>query len=180
MLAELLGNPDPPPPLEKLVGGTYVEHGGVLDRQAGGVKKTQERSRAREREREREKERDRQDELRKQRKDEKEKQLWQKKEEERLRQTTAYEVEAIIDKRNISRFGPRGKKHKGADYKVVWKENFPGEYGPDRVQWVRDIDLSSSDMLEEFEKGREEELEREREREREREKERKRGRERRK
>ena len=31
MLAELLGYPEVPPPLERLVGGTYVQYGGVLD-----------------------------------------------------------------------------------------------------------------------------------------------------
>ena len=46
-----------------------------------------------------------------------------------------YEVEEVIDKRK-SRFGKKGGKRKGFDYKVKWKEAYPGEFGKDNITWV--------------------------------------------
>jgi len=60
-----------------------------------------------------------------------------------------YEVEEVIDKRK-SRFGKKGGKRKGVDYKVKWKEAYPGEYGKDNITWVRDIDLDAEEALEKY------------------------------
>ena len=74
-----------------------------------------------------------------------------------------YIVKRILKKRK-SKFGAnktkgidmRGKhtKHQGVDYLVEWEEDFVGQWGKDKVQWVRDIDIQTEEIITDYERSK--------------------------
>jgi hypothetical protein len=66
-------------------------------------------------------------------------------EEESKSSEEEYEIKRILKQRK-SRFGPMGDKHKGVDYFVEWGGEYNGE-----SEWVRDIDVTTSEIIEEWE-----------------------------
>ena len=73
-----------------------------------------------------------------------------------------YIVKRILKKRK-SKFGAnktkgidmRGKhtKHQGVDYLVEWEEDFVGQWGKDKIQWVRDIDIQTEEIITDYERS---------------------------
>jgi hypothetical protein len=75
-----------------------------------------------------------------------------------------YEVKQILNKRK-SRFRSSidsshiklGKgqyeRHTGVDYYVEWKEDFKGQWGKERCQWVRDIDILTPEIINDYERS---------------------------
>ena len=69
---------------------------------------------------------------------------------------TASDLNEVASASNKQTNAGRGKytRHDGVDYLVEWEEEYEGQWGKHKKQWVRDIDIRTPQIIEQYEKSK--------------------------